>query len=292
MSILHARNLLPRAAQPRNRVFRQANQWLTSKTLSDESWDLVISYDPFSAPLVARLRYKKLVYDCVDAYEYQPQYASLESSQMVKEAELEVAHMADVRIATSQTLARRRGIDWKQPVALLEGAHEMSATSISGRRNEGRRALYIGAFDSYKIDAAALIEWLSSDSDRRLVMAGRQLAGADETLRDLLRHDRVAVREPVSGDQIKHLCEEADFGIVALQRTPYNLYSFPLKTWDYMMNGVPVLASNAPALHGISGVFNIRDEYLAAAAVDPQELVAVAASHHVDERLRRLQELL
>lgn len=292
MRVVHSMNVIPWSAQPKKALSRKVNQVLTAAKLPDRVWDLVVAYDPFSVPLISRLRYDALVYDCVDAYDHQPQYADLASAATLKRAETRVAEMANVRVATSSILAARRASDWGLPVEVLEGAHELEPQRINVRENQGVRALYVGAFDSYKIDARVITAWLDADNRRSLVMAGKPLAGVDADLNALLKRDRVRVTHPVGAVQFRELARNADVGLVALQPTPYNTYSFPLKTWDYFMNGLPVLSSKAPSISRVPGVYPINSDSITLPGHDPNELVQTAMNYHVDMRLKRLVALL
>lgn len=294
MDVRHALNVMPRSAQPKNVTARSVNSTLTALSLRRQKWDLVVAYDPFSGSLIRHLSYGKLVYDCVDAYDVQPQYSGVANSRAVRMAETELSQLADVRVATSAALARRRSIDWGAHVDFIEGAHELSQQNLPVRAMNAKglcRALYVGAFDAYKMDASPILEWLNANGGRTLVMAGRELAGADETIRQLVHHPRVQVEKPVNSEEMALLSARSDFGIISLAKNPYNIYSFPLKTWDYLMNGLPVLAANAPSISGIAGVFPLQAD-APHSIPQSEELIHSAEAFHADRRFERILELL
>lgn len=107
---------------------------------------------------------------------------------------------------------------------------------------------YIGGISSAR-SAQEMVEAIGLVNDRaaRLKLAGRlesqQLAGDLKTLPGWERTDYLGVLDRA---QVSDLLAQSRVGLVTLKPTPNHLMSNPVKMFEYMAAGVPVVASDFP----------------------------------------------
>jgi len=99
----------------------------------------------------------------------------------------------------------------------------------------------------------------------------------EPALRQLVaRHglkNRVRFIPPVSPDELLPLTADADFGVTLLENTCLNhRFALPNKLFEYLMAGVPVLASDLPEIRNVVEGFNVG------CVVDPADREALVGS--------------
>lgn len=309
VQIVSAWNLLPWAAKAPSRTQRRLNALLTRHALGSNGADIVVAFDPLAADLAATLGdgLPALLYHCLDAYEFQPQF-SRHRHQLIHE-ERKLARRVAVRAASASTLAIHKESQWNAgPVATLLGAFEAwrpqfeldaRIRSIGKTKTENRSALLVSALDPYKVDIA-LLDAIAEQSPRWTIhVVGATVFGSTPNLEHFLARPNVRHHGALGLRDIEQIAAGCSVGIIALSQTNYSRFSFPLKTWDYMALGLPVLAANAPALAGLPGVHQLLEPSL-----DQQELDVPSTTQRldllefacgpnsVDERWRELEDLL
>lgn len=272
--VLHAWNLIPRAGKPTQGLARKANSLLTylQILLSARAFlrpDLLITFDPLSESLVRVLRPKSTLYDCLDLYAEQPQYSlSPVEQRSLQEAEQRLAAAVDRVSVSAQPLVARFAGTVKEPIYKAGAPMPLGVQPSRGRINGDNdstkiRGLYIGALDDYKVDFSVFHSLLDMEPRLHLTLVGRAHHRSDRTddnLARLRKRDRVKILEPMSRDALPRLLAESDFGVIAMRPGLYSDHSFPLKLWDYLEAGIPVLASGSLAMTAVrQGVVAVRD---------------------------------
>ncbi|MEW1976067.1 glycosyltransferase [Microbacterium profundi] len=114
------------------------------------------------------------------------------------------------------------------------------------REDEDRPAILMGTLNS-RIDYSILDAIVRAGVP--LLIAGPiDTAGAGSRLAALQDAGRVEYLGAVDFDQLPSVLAQCSVGIVPYDRSRFNLGSFPLKTIEYLAAGLPVVATDLPAI--------------------------------------------
>ena len=204
-----------------------------------------------------RLRARLVVYHCVDHYAANPGA----DPRWVDALEARMLARADVVFATSEVLVERLrragapGVKLMPNVAdvarftrALEPLAEPAALAGAPRP----RAVYVGNLAGYKVDFDLL--HAVADAGLTLVLAGASGLGDVEALpaeaRRLLARRDVRALGPLPHEDLPALLRHCDVALVPFRRNDHTLASLPLKLWEYVAAGLPVVATDLPNLRG------------------------------------------
>lgn len=267
--VLQAWNPAPLAGRPWNTVGRRVNALFTKAAVRRAERrfglgraDLCVCLDPLGWRLVMTLGAERRIYDCLDDYAAQPQYASPRVGGRLRREEERLTAVVDETWTSSVALARRfraTGVPARCAYGSVSRPAWASRLSRPTRApSEPITAIYVGALDTYKVDHRVfrrLVDDLAQHI-RLVVIGGLEFSGHDveRTINWLNTHERVDFRGAIGRNEIGDHLAAADFGLVAMTKSRYSEYSFPLKYWDYQWAELPTLAVAAPELRGLPGV--------------------------------------
>jgi glycosyltransferase involved in cell wall biosynthesis len=194
-----------------------------------------------------------VLYDCVDDYASFPSYHRSEPLCSLIGREARLVKSAHVMIVTSPRLGeifagRARRIKLVGNVADYDFfAQPPAAEHPLWKGARGRRLIFAGALNAQKVDIAALLVLATKLPADTLVLAGPMRGNpADWQLLEKLPNVRLPGQVPYA--ELPALMHSADVALI-----PYNLSQltasiFPMKFYEYMAAGLPVVASRLPAL--------------------------------------------
>jgi teichuronic acid biosynthesis glycosyltransferase TuaH len=114
----------------------------------------------------------------------------------------------------------------------------------------GPRFLYVGTLDS-RLDVEAVLEIARAWPDGAVVLVGPL---ADQShLQPLLAESNVTLPGPVSRAEVTALVRTADACLLPHMRTPLTEAMSPLKIYEYLAGGGPVVATDLPPVRCIAG---------------------------------------
>ncbi|MCY0886518.1 MAG: glycosyltransferase [Firmicutes bacterium] len=266
------------------------------------------SYVPNAYALVGHLDEQLVVYHCVD------DLASITGvpSRAVAEMEEHFLGMADAVLTTSKALYEAR--KGKNP-------HTFYFSNVADAEHFGKAlkpetpvapavaalprpvAGYVGALDAYKVDFPFLAEVARLLPDWSFALVGPVGQGQPSTdLGDLAGLPNVHLLGAVPYREVPAYLKGMDVALIPHRLSDYTTASFPMKLYEYLAAGRPVVATPLPAIRDISLVrFADTPAAFAAAvraarAADNPEAVQArveeAKSHTWEERIRSFDQVL
>lgn len=113
----------------------------------------------------------------------------------------------------------------------------------------GPRALYVGTVDS-RIDVSGLLSLVARQPDLHVVLLGPQ---ADRShIAPLFGHPRISLHPWVDRASVVAAVRASELCLIAHRRTPLTEAMSPLKLYEYLAGGKPVLSIDLAPVRGIS----------------------------------------
>ena len=233
---------------------------------------IVWTYHPYMLQTLAGMRRGKLVYHCVDDLAAIP---GVDAESFNREEE-RLLRQADVVFTTSSVLAEKcrrvsRHVHELPNVADFEHfarAHEGGSPPADMAAIPGPRIVYMGVLSAYKVDFALLAEAAALRPQWSWVLIGDEREGQDSPLlKRLLALGNVHALGYRSYAQLPEYLKGADVGLIPALVNEYTRSMFPMKYFEYLAAGVPVVAT---------ALEFTRDRPDCVVAHDAKELVALA----------------
>jgi len=250
---------------------------------------------PTAADVARAIRPSSVVYHCVDDYTANPGV----DSAWVEGLERRLLEQADWVVAASPTLGERlaRGrpdTDVLPNVAdvtlfsraLLETGAEPAELAGLPRP----RAVYVGNISTYKVDPQLLDDLAAALPQLAIVLIGEiglgDTADSESALGSLRHRPNVRVLPPRPPEALPDLMRHCDVGLIPFVLSGHTRSSLPLKLYEYLGAGLPVVATALPNLRGLAPDWAVR---LADGASEFTGLVEKALADPPERRRDRLE---
>jgi glycosyltransferase involved in cell wall biosynthesis len=276
-------NMRPAVNRANQAVLARYVRW-ASHHLGFANDAIVWAYLPPSVDLLDALPAQGLVvYHCVDDHSAFPGFVTPE---VVRAYEDELTRRADLVIATSERLASTRRPFNPRTYAVLNAADVDVFSRALGphmavpddlARIPAPRLEIIGALD-YRIDLKGLEALADADPAWQLVLIGPVNSG--ELERSSLRHRaNVHLLGEKPYVELPGYLKGASVALIPYVHGKLTESIFPLKLFEYLAAGVPVVAGGLPELHSLSGTIGVAET-----AADYPALVREALTTDSPER--------
>lgn len=267
-------------------------------------------YDPAAARLVGSVGEAFAVYDCVD--DYAEQYAPDRRRQkLVAAADREAGRLARLVFATTEALAERHRQANPRTFLVPNAADYEHFSAASDRslaapevRDLPRPVLgFAGNLTAAKVDFRLLEELARERPAWTLLLVGPVRPPAEASLRQLTMLSNVHWVGWKRYADLPRYVAAFDIGLCPYAANAYTRNVFPLKVYEYLAAGKPVVATGTPSLAGMepdvlvaesaASLVEAVESALAASAPDDRERrMALAARNTWDTRTERLLALI
>lgn len=212
-------------------------------------------YDPCFADCIGLAGERFAVYDCVDDYPEQTGGDARKHALVARYDRLAAARARLVFATATSLLERHRAVNPRTTLVRNVGdfAHFSAAASRDNAAPEvaglPRPVIgFAGNFDSNKVDFALLEHLASTRDDGTLLLIGPSRPDTRARIDDLARRANVRYLDARSYASLPSYVAAFDVAIIPYLANAYTRSCFPLKTFEYLAAGKPVVASGLPEL--------------------------------------------
>ena len=296
------------------RIVRAFNRFLLLITL--RHWmrrlrlhpDMLWTYNPMTTRFLRLGKFGSSVYHCVDEIKAQPGMPREE----IEFAESELLRAVDVCFVTStHLLETRRSLN--RNVHLLENVADFShfskamesSTQVPSdlARIAAPRIGYVGAISGYKLDLALVEAVARSRPEWSIVLIGK--VGEGDPWTDVSRLEQIPnvfFLGPKDYKDLPSYLKGLDVAILPSMLNDYTRGMFPMKFFEYLAAGKPIVSTDLHALRAYSNVAMLaktREEFvsfceaaLEGKAVPLPTRLAVAKENTYETRTKKMLEIL
>lgn len=277
-----------------------------------EGKQVVWIYDTEAAEYLSAFPKATVVYDCVD--DHAAQAGVNRNPARVIEEEEAILSRANLVTATSHKLYElKKEKNQNTHLVLNAGDVELYLTGPSLAASEkAHQAMEhipspmigtVGALDSYKIDFELLADVAQKKPVWQFVFIGSPVVERMSTeLSGLLTLPNVHVLGTIDRHEVPAYVQKFDVCMIPYRDSRYNEASFPLKFWEFMASGKPIVVSGVPELRNYESLIAYvasPDEFIEAVDIQLQstdthsaERQEIAREHSWQRRTEKLLSLL
>lgn len=281
-----------------SRVNEGLVRWSCASFVDRDGPGVLWTFSPITLGLEAHS--DVVVYHCVDLLEHLPGV----DGAAVRRGEAALAAAGTPAVASSVRVAEhleRRGFD---TVELWENVADTALFSAAARggRRRGDGVLFAGNLSPWKLDLAILHALV--DDGLPLHLAGPVADGGGDVgdVRSLLERPGVTYHGLLAPASLAQLAGSCAVGIIPYAINQYTAGVFPMKVYEYLAAGLPVVATRLPSLatKDLPGLDLVDNEAEFTATVrrlrdDPGDraaLVELAVTHSWERRLEQARTLV
>ncbi len=268
---------------------------------------IIWAYNPMVARLAEKLKPALLVYHCVDNLAAAPGMPS----DVISVSEQTMLSSADAVFTTSPELMRRCSAQAPQKTHYFPNVADFS--HFSRAREAGPipedlldiptpRIGFIGAISSYKVD----FELISAVADKKpewhWVMIGQVGEGQPSTEIRRLQKPNIHILGPRNYQYLPEYLRGFDVAVLPCPKNEYTDSMFPMKFFEYLSAGRPVVATDLRSLKDYKAAFRTADspeaflnsiqKVLDGDRPDEAACLSLAMEHTWDRRLDNMMRIL
>lgn len=268
-------------------------------------------YTPDAVVLAGRLGEKLLCYDCVDNYASQPWYQK--NFKDIDKDELELLKKADLVFTSSKNLYKdKRKYNSQTYLVYNVGDynHFIKATYPETKIPEDIKQIpkpivgFIGAIDDYKLDIELLSYLARRRADWSIVLIGPGGVGGKEIDVSVLKsYKNIYFLEKRKYEILPNYIKGFDICIIPYKSNEYTESCFPLKFFEYLATGKPVVVSGLPELERFTPLIKVakdKEEFSSSvqevlktdSEKDKQRRIEIAKKNTWDEKIKTITEII
>ena len=276
----------------------------TPQSLASE---VVWIYDTEAAEYLDAFPQATVVYDCVD--DHAAQAGPDRNPERVEAEEQRILKRADLVTVTSQALLKAKRRQAKViHLVTNAGDVELFATRSTSAWPfswpQGNPVLgSVGALDSYKYDFKMIADVAQRRPGWQFVFVGAPVVEQKgKQLAELKKLGNVHILGTVPRQEVPGLVAHFDVCLIPYRENRYNAASFPLKFWEFMATGKPIVVSGLPELKSYQDVIGLitsadqfireTEKWLRSPELSSSKRSLLARDHSWAKRTERLLWLL
>jgi len=225
---------------------------------------------------IGKLGESMVVYDCVDEISAFPRFRTEKARQAIRLLEQDVLQKSGVVFTISKNLMESKtkiNPHTFYVPNVAEFAHFNTVDSQNLSIPDDIAALprpilgYIGALTSYRIDFNLINYIAQRHPDWSIVLIGP--VGEMTTDNRLLKRDNIYCLGTKDYRTLPQYIKAFDVCLLPYVLNEYTRYNFPLKFWEFMATGKPIVATNTPAFDDFKDFIPVcgsKDAFAAALA--------------------------
>jgi glycosyltransferase involved in cell wall biosynthesis len=287
---------------------RVVREFLEREAIRDA---IIWVYHPGFGAAPLSLPRKLLVYDCVDEYTAFPTYRNCKEWMVARERKL--CESADLVFTTAPGLYERKRV--------YNPSHTHYVHNV-GDADHFKRALepetvvpadlaaiakpiigFVGAVSNYKLNIDWMLALARARPNHQLVMIGPiGISDPSTNVRELRAQPNVHVLGVRDYEQLPAYLKGFDVAVIPYRANDYTESVFPIKFFEYLATGKPVVVSRLPALEGFLGDVRVADDAdsfvaqcdaaLASGATGADRRIALAEANSWSSRVSKLMQLI
>jgi glycosyltransferase involved in cell wall biosynthesis len=249
-------------------------------------------YTPDAVAVLDQMNPLLVIYDCVDDYAEQPWYA--DNFWGIREDEIFLAKRADIIFTTSSALyEKKKKINKNTYFVGNPGDYDhfskamLSETPVPDEISRIPKPIigFIGAIDEYKLDISILIGVAESHPEWSVVLIGPTgVAGRSIDIEKLKIYSNVFLLGPRHYARLPEYLKAFDVCMIPYQLNEYTRSCFPLKFFEYMASGRPIVVSGLPSLREFG-------EHIWMANSIESFIQGIEVALHQDSKERQIQRM-
>lgn len=224
-------------------------------------------YHPDAVYFVGKMGEEMVIYDCVDEYSAFPAYSSPLRKKEIVSNEEKLINRADIVFTTSKPLQEKKkklNLNTYLVHNVADVSHFSRAYYEELSLSEDLRGVakpiigFIGALDSYKVDFE-LISFIAERQPKWSIVLIGPIAEGDRST----SIDKIQAKKNIyflglkSYKELPAYLKAFDVCIIPYKLNEYTRFSFPLKVFEFLAAGKPVVTTNLPSLAELQNVLRV-----------------------------------
>jgi len=272
---------------------------------------IVWVYHPGFGGKVRELPHKLIVYDCVDEYSAFPEFRGHES--WIRQRERELCGEADLVFTTSRALYDTKRALKPDDTHLVHNVGDAEhfgkamdpATEVPAELTRLERPIvgFVGAVSDYKLDTEWVLALARARPDWSIVLIGPTgVADPGTDTRRLEELPNVHLLGRRDYPELPGYLRGFDLAVIPYRINDYTRAVFPIKFFEFMATGKPVVISKLPALEEFYDAVRVAgsaeefvercSEALSEPDTGRERRLALAETHSWPARIAKLMSLI
>ncbi|GAF12462.1 LOW QUALITY PROTEIN: glycosyltransferase, family 2 [Bacillus sp. JCM 19045] len=248
--------------------------------INDEPYEAnkVLWYTHPSFPCLLKLDWEKVIYDCSDNWDEPWETKNALSITMLKKklrsyllrkAESKISNSSDVLFCTSNYLKNKLENNYgvKNVIHIENGVDLSFFNAVPGKELAhipSPKIGFVGAMKN-KINFKLISRIASANPSYNIILIGPYKNLEDNLFNELIKLNNVHYFESVPSNEVPKFMSQLDIGLLPYKHIEYNKAVSPLKLYEYLAVGIPVVGLGVPETKRLQedGVYKyVEDEKL------------------------------
>ena len=261
---------------------------------------IVISYTPIASDICSDLKKSAVIYHCVDDLGASPGI----DETVIREAEKKLAGITDLCFVTSKKLLAMLSSVFKHveydpnvcDLSLFQSARAQRTEPEDLRAIPHPRLIFVGALSQYKVDFSMIRQVAEKLPHVHWILIGAVGEGQPGTQRPPEGYN-IHLLGPRPYEALPSYLGYCDIAVLPATRNNYTAAMFPMKFFEYLASGLPVVSTRLPALEDFEDLYFPADsaeefalQVLAGKRKDAEAIEAACRYHTWEARFARMEK--